>query len=281
MGDRAEFGGFLRTRREALRPADVGLAPGTRRRTPGLRREEVAMMASISADYYERLEQARGVRPSEQVVASLARALRLSADERDHLYVLAGLQPPPQFATGGYVDPGLMHLLDALTGTPALVTDDLSTVVAQNPLAIALVGAWAERPGREANVAWRWFTDLSSRQLYPAEDHEEMGRDTVADLRSAVFRRDQDSVARGLVAELTARSSEFAGLWGLGEVAPTRSKRKTLLHPHAGRLDVQCDVVLSPGTGHRLVMFRPQPGTETAERIDFLRVLGRQEFDRA
>ncbi|RSM64485.1 XRE family transcriptional regulator [Kibdelosporangium aridum] len=278
MGDLVEFGGFLRARREALRPADVGLSQGSRRRTPGLRREEVAGLASISADYYERLEQARGVRPSEQVVASVARALRLSTDERDHLFVLAGYRPPARFSSNGFVDPGLMHLLDALVTTPAQITDDVSTVVAQNPLAVALVGQWAQRSGRDANVVWRWFTDLSSRELYPVEQHAEQGRCFVADLRWAAFQPDRDDSAQRMVADLLACSAEFAGLWESGDVEPLRSCRKVMTHPRAGRLEMQCDVVLSPGTGHRLVMFRPQPGTETAERIDFLRVLGTQEL---
>jgi transcriptional regulator with XRE-family HTH domain len=278
VGDRIEFGSFLRARREALRPGEVGLPKGSRRRTPGLRREEVAQLANISADYYERLEQARGANPSEQVVASLARALRLSTDERDHLYVLGGYQPPPQFATNGYVDPALMHLLDALTTTPAQIADDLLTIVTQNPLAVALLGQWAGEPGRNSNLVWRWFTDPGSRELYPEQDIEELSRTYVADLRYSVFRRDGDSTAQALVADLLARSGEFTRLWERGEVAAMRSCRKTLQHPHAGRLDIQCDVVLSPGTGHRLVMFRPQPGTETAERIDFLRVLGSQEL---
>jgi transcriptional regulator with XRE-family HTH domain len=278
MGDPAEFGNFLRARREALRPGEVGLANGTRRRTPGLRREEVAQLASISTDYYERLEQARGVNPSEQVVASLARALRLSTDERDHLYVLGGYQPPPQFATNGYIDPALMHLLDSLTTIPAQITNDLQTVVAQNPLAVALMGPWTTEPGWDSNVVWRWFTDPGCRSMYPESDHESQGRIYAADLRYSVFRRGEDTTAQSLVTDLLARSSEFARIWELGEVASMRSCLKKLRHPHAGPLEIQCDVVLSPGTGHRLVMFRPQPGTETAEKIDFLRVLGSQEM---
>jgi transcriptional regulator with XRE-family HTH domain len=278
MGDRVEFGSFLRARREALRPGEVGLAKGTRRRTPGLRREEVAQLANISTDYYERLEQARGVNPSEQVVASLARALRLSIDERDHLYVLGGYQPPPQFATNGYVDPALMYLLDALATVPAQITDDLFTVMVQNPLAVALMGQWTDEPGWDSNVVWRWFTDPGCRAMYAEEEHETQGRIYAADLRYSVFRRDGDRTAQALVTDLLARSSEFTRIWELGEVASMRSCLKKLRHPHAGPLEIQCDVVLSPGTGHRLVMFRPQPGTETAERIDFLRVLGSQEL---
>ena len=256
----------------------MGLAKGTRRRTPGLRREEVAQLASISTDYYERLEQARGVNPSEQVVASLARALRLSTDERDHLYVLAGYQPPPQFATNGYIDPGLMHLLDALTTIPAQITDDLLTVMVQNPLAVALFGAVDRQPGlglqRRVALVHRPGVPLD----VPRGRTRDPSRIYAADLRYAVFRRDDDKTAQSLVTDLLARSSEFTRIWELGEVASMRSCLKKMRHPHAGPLEIQCDVVLSPGTGHRLVMFRPQPGTETAEKIDFLRVLGTRRW---
>ncbi|MFI6347593.1 helix-turn-helix transcriptional regulator [Streptomyces sp. NPDC050560] len=278
MADSTELGRFLRTRREALRPGDVGLTAGSRRRTPGLRREEVAALANVSADYYERLEQGRKANPSPALLAALARALRLSADERDHLYVVAGQRPPSGFLGHGYVDPGLMHILDALVTTPALVNDDLGHVVAQNPLGVALLGPWAERPGREANTVWRWFTDPSSRALYPPEDHEHLGRTYVAQFRGAAYRHEKDPLARGMLKDLLAGSAEFRALWDLGEVAAMTSTRKTLLHERAGRLDVQCDVVLSPRTGNSLIMFRPQPGSETAEKLDFLRVLGVESF---
>jgi transcriptional regulator with XRE-family HTH domain len=275
----SELGGFLRARREALRPADVGLAPGGRRRTPGLRREEVALLANISVDYYERLEQSRGSTPSEALLANLARALRLSVDERNYLYDLAGYPPPQRTAVGRYVDPGMMFLLDALTTVPAQVTDELNTVLAQNPLATALVGPWAEAEGRDANVTWRWFTDPGSRSLNVPEEHEAIGRGYVADLRAAAARRGHDRTSVQLVSDLRAASPEFAEYWDSRQVAPLHSTRKVLVHRRVGRLDVQCDIVLSATTGHRMVIFRPQPGTTTAEGFDFLRVLGQQALD--
>ncbi|GAA0280087.1 helix-turn-helix transcriptional regulator [Streptomyces polychromogenes] len=278
MTDRRELGRFLRARREALRPADVGLIPGGRRRTPGLRREEVAMLANISTDYYERLEQARGVNPSEALIGALARALRLSTDERDHLYAVAGHQPPQHHSADGYADPGLMHIVDALTDTPAQIVDELGTVIVQNAAAAALLGPLASRPGREGNGAWLWFTHPTARGLYPQEDHASLGRVIVADLRAAVFRHGPHPAGEQLVNDLLERSEEFSAIWELGEVATVRSARKTLLHPHVGRLDLQCDVVLSPSTGNRLFLYRPQPGTDAAERLEFLRVLGHQTF---
>lgn len=273
-----ELGAFLRARRHALRPADVGLIPGGRRRTPGLRREEVAMLANVSVDYYERLERSRGNIPSESLLASLARALRLSVDERDYLYHLAGHPTPAARAATGYVEPSMMYLLDALDTVPAHVIDHLTTVLAQNSLSTALIGPWTKQKGRAANVTWRWFTDPDSRALNVPEEHEQIGRGYVADLRAAAARH-PDPTADRLVADLRAASEEFAAYWDEMVVAPLRSNRKSLIHSHAGHLDVQCDVVLAATTGQRLIIFRPQPGTRTAEALDFLRVLGHQTFE--
>lgn len=274
-----DLGSFLRARREALRPADVGLVAGGRRRTPGLRRAEIALLADVSVDYYERLEQSRNAHPSQAMLASLARALRLSVDERDHLYRLAGYAPPLTGATGGYVEPAMMFLLDALTGVPAHVVDDLNTVLAQNRLSRALVGSWELGDDRAGNVTWRWFTEPASRALNVAEEHEAIGRGYAADLRTAAARRGGDAVADRLIGDLLAASEEFGRYWDDMAVRPLRSTRKQLVHSHAGLLDVQCDFVLSSTTGQRLVIFRPQPGSSTAEHFEFLEVLGDQAFD--
>jgi transcriptional regulator with XRE-family HTH domain len=274
-----DVGGFLRARREALRPADVGLVPGGRRRTPGLRRSEVALLADVSVDYYERLEQSRNARPSEAMLASLARALRLSVDERDYLYDLAGYPPPRMGATGGYVDPAMMFLLDALTTVPAQIGDDLNTMLAQNRLSRALVGPWPLGDDRLGNVTWRWFTDPASRALNVPEEHEAIGRGYAADLRAAGAHRGQDPASGRLIADLIEASEEFSRYWDDMEVIPLRSTRKKLIHPYAGELDVQCDFVLSSTTGHRLVIFRPQPGSATAANFEFLDALGHQSFE--
>ena len=199
--DRDGLADFLRRRREALRPSDVGLPEGARRRTAGLRREEVAALASMSSDFYTRLEQRRGSRPSPSMVASIARALRLTQDERDHLFRLAGHLAPPRGHRSGHVSPALMRVLDRLD-TPAQVTDDLGTVLRQNPLAEALLG---EQAGQ--NVIERWFTDAAARERWPSEDHDTVSRSYVAHLRAVV--RDDDPEARALVERLRA-SAEFA-----------------------------------------------------------------------
>ena len=276
---RHELGAFLRTRREQLQPADVGLVAGARRRTPGLRRDEVAVLADMSTDYYERLEQGRGPRPSPGMLGAIARALRLTIDERDHVYLLAGQAPPARHESLGYADPGLMCVLDALAPTvPALISDDLHDVVAQNPVNVALLGRLVAAPGRGRNFLWRWFTDPDLRGRYLTDQHESLTREYVADLRATAGHRAGDPAVQDLVGALSRASGEFASVWARQEVAVRRTTRKVLTHPEVGRLDLQCDVVLSPPSGQRLVLFRPQPGTGTADRLALLGVVGTQTF---
>ncbi|BEP13377.1 helix-turn-helix transcriptional regulator [Acidothermaceae bacterium B102] len=276
---RDDLGVFLRHRREQLQPSDVGLIPGGRRRATGLRRDEIALLADMSTDYYERIEQGRGPRPSVAMLGAIARALRLTLDERDHVYRLAGHSPPARHQSFGYADAGLMLVLDAVAATvPALISDDLHNLVAQNPLNVALLGPIAQATGRQHNFLWRWFTDDGLRSRYRADQHEALGREYVADLRATLGQRQSDPAATTLVAELHAASPEFTAIWDRQEVAVRRTTRKLLQHPDVGPLDLQCDVVLSPPSGQRLVLFRPQPGTGTAERLEMLRVLGVQDF---
>ena len=276
--DRRALGEFLRLRREHLRPADVGLIEGGRRRTPGLRRDEVAVLAAMSTDYYERIEQARGPQPSPAMLGAIARALRLTLEERDHLHLLAGHPPPPPHVARGYADPGLMRILDALAAdVPAMVTDDLDTVLAQNPLGVALLGPLAGT-GRGGSFLWRWFTDPVMRALYAENDLEALGRGYVANLRAAVARRGEDAESSALVADLSAASEEFRAMWARHEVGGGSTTRKVLLHPVVGRLDCECDVVVSPPSGQHLVLFRGRPGTDATERLAMLRVLGTQDL---
>jgi transcriptional regulator with XRE-family HTH domain len=277
--DENAFGDFLRHRRERLRPEDVGLPGGGRRRTPGLRREEVASLAALSPDYYGRLEQGRVRSPSAAALASVARAIRLTADEQDYLFRLAGQQPPEPRSPLAPVDPAMLYLLDALGHTPAQVADDLLTVVAQNAAARNLFGAWTGLPGFASNVTWRWFADPASRDSNDPAEHERIGRAYVADLRAGTAQHPaKDRFAHALVADLLKRSAEFAEVWGQQQVAALTSAPKLIRHPAVGELDLQCDVVLSPATGHRLILFRPRPGSNAHEQFAFLDVLGNQEF---
>lgn len=277
--DRHELGAFLRLRREQLQPSDVGLVAGGRRRAQGLRRDEVAVLADMSTDYYERIEQARGPRPSPSMLGAIARALRLTLDERDYIYQLAGQEPPARHQSLGYADPALMCVLDAVAASvPALISDDVHQIVAQNPLNVALLGPLSTAGGLGSNFLWRWFTDFELRSRYLADQHATLSREYVADLRSTLGRRGTDPAVRDLVGGLSAASAEFRTVWARHEVATRRTTHKVLTHPEVGRLDMECDVVLSPPSGQRLVLFRPKPGTSTAERLTLLRVLGTQDF---
>ncbi|MET8971205.1 helix-turn-helix transcriptional regulator [Streptomyces hydrogenans] len=277
--DRRELADFLRRRRERVTPKDVGLPAGARRRTPGLRREEVAQLAGMSADYYIRLEQARGPQPSPPMLAALARALRLDADERDHLHLLAGHRPPAGAVAGEHVAPGLLHLLDQLPTTPAQILSDLGDVLAQNAPARALLGGVCTVSEHGRNVVWRWFADPAARTAYPPEEHAYYSRLHVADLRAAYGRRGGDPASTRLVRRLEAASEEFAGLWAEHEVAVRRHSRMRVEHPLIGPVDLDCQVLLAPEGEQRLVFLTPPPGTDTADRLALLTVVGTEQFD--
>ncbi|MFD3991652.1 helix-turn-helix transcriptional regulator [Streptomyces sp. NPDC058548] len=276
--DRRELADFLRRTRDRVRPQDAGLPVGPRRRTPGLRREEVAQLAGMSADYYIRLEQARGPQPSPQMLAALARALRLDTDERDHLHLLAGHRPPAGPMAGDHVSPGLLHLLDQLRTTPAQVLSDLGDVLAQNEMARALLGGVCTVSEHGRNVVWRWFADPQARTAYPAEEHAYHSRLHVADLRAAFGRRSGDPAATRLVERLRGASEEFAELWERHEVAVRRHNRMRVTHPVIGPVDLDCQVLLAPEGEQRLVLFTPPPGTDAGERLALLGVVGTEQF---
>ena len=166
--DRAALADFLRTRRARLGPGDVGLPSASRRRTPGLRLEEVALLAGVSVDYYTRLEQARGPRPSRQVLAALARALRLTGDERDHLFRLAGEPAPEPQTRSDHVRPGVLHLLDRLADSAVVVVNDLGDVLAWTPLAQALFTDFSALPASERNLYRIFFTGRTTTAPRPA-----------------------------------------------------------------------------------------------------------------
>ncbi|MEU8057828.1 helix-turn-helix transcriptional regulator [Microbispora bryophytorum] len=271
---RDDLADFLRRSRERLTPRDVGLVEGPRRRTPGLRREEVAALAGMSADYYMRLEQARSPQPSVQVLSALTHALRLTADERDHLYLLAGHRPPEGARAGEYLRPGMLYLLDRLDGVPVQVLSDLGDVLAQNDMAQALFGCVCTVAQEDRNIVLRWFTEPDVRNHFAAEEHDEHSRQLVADLRAAVARRGDDAAARALVTRLRAASAEFATLWDRHEVAVRRSHPYRLMHPELGRIEFDCEVLATPAADQRLRVFTPPPGG--SEALDTLRVLGPQ-----
>ncbi|WP_405967967.1 helix-turn-helix transcriptional regulator [Streptomyces sp. NBC_00015] len=275
--DKRELAAFLRHRRETLRPRDVGLVEGPRRRTQGLRREEVAQLAGMSTDYYARLEQQRAPQPSVQITAALARALRLTLDERDHLFVLIGHNAPARFHRSDHVSPTLMRVLDRLDDTPALVTTDLVDTLAMNPLAVALLGDQTRPTGLASSGYYRWFMDPAERLVYPEETHESHGRAQAARLRAALTAGSDTPRAARILAELQEHSPEFVRMWELQEVA-RYGDCKTLLHPEVGRIDVDVQLLYTENRAQTLVVLTTRPGTESHSKLELLSVIGRQQL---
>ncbi|MFJ1766813.1 helix-turn-helix transcriptional regulator [Amycolatopsis sp. NPDC088138] len=278
--DRAELAAFLRRRREELRPEDVGLLPGARRRTAGLRREEVASLAAMSTDYYTRLEQQRGPQPSEQMLAALARALRLSNDERDYLFVVAGRTAPSPVATAAHVAPALLRVLDRLSDTPALIISNLGEVLVRNRLAEALYGD-AEHTGLARSEIYRWFTEPRERLIYPEHDRDRQSRALVANLRAAHGSMGPQSRAGELVRALTRESAEFARLWERHEVARRFEDHKVLVHPQLGEIEVDCQALFTEDQSQTLLVLTAPPRTEAFEKLQLLGVLGNERFEDA
>ena len=274
-----ELGTFLRTRRDRIRPSEVGLTAGPRRRVPGLRRDEVAQLAGVSVDYYNELERGAGSQPSEQMLAALARALRLTRDERDYLFHLAE-RPVPQAGTAAHIHPGMLDLLSRLPSTPAQVITDLHEPLVQNPLAVALLGDQSGLRGRRASFIHRWFLEERARDIYPAEDHAHQSRSLVADLSAAsAARGPRDTVAGPLIEELLEGSEEFAALWAQHDVAVRRQDRKRIIHPVIGTIEVNCLNLVSEDGRQRLLWFTPALGTDSAGLLDLLAVVGSRRVD--
>ena len=276
--NRDEFSAVLREWRERLTPADVGLPAGVRRRTPGLRREEVAQLAGISVDYLTRLEQARGSRPSDSVVAALARALRLTSTERDHLFHLAGVSPPGPGRISTAVRPSVLRLMDRFTDLPALLMSAQLDMLAWNPMAAALIGDFSAIPAAERNIAWQRFVVGGARVRSAPGEQTQLDRALVATLRDVVARYPDDPAPRRLVAQLRARSTEFAGLWALRQLEALHPTRKRFEHPELGMLDLDCDSLHVPGEDQTLIVYSASEGSPEAEALALLRVLGTQRM---
>jgi transcriptional regulator with XRE-family HTH domain len=276
--DRAALADFLRHRREALRPKDVGLPEGARRRAPGLRREEVAALATMSADYYTRLEQQRGPQPSEQMLASIARALRLTSDERDYLYQTAGHNAPTAVAAAAHVAPALLRVLDRLSDTPALILSNLGETLVQNRMADALFGDKSRYTGLARSEIYRWFTDPAERLRYPEHDRGRQSQAQVANLRAAYGAMGPRSRAGDLVQALCRTSAEFATLWERHEVARRFEDHKTLIHPELGPIELDCQALFTEDQSQALLVLAAPPRTEGYEKLQLLAVLGHEHF---
>ncbi|MFB7329712.1 helix-turn-helix transcriptional regulator [Streptomyces sp. NPDC056190] len=254
----AEFGKAVRRWRDRVPPEAAGLPTGGQRRAAGLRREELAMLAGVSVDYVTRLEQGRATNPSSQVVEALARALRLSEEERAHLFRLAGLAPPSPETVPAYITPSVQRLLDRLTGTPVAVYDASWTLLMANPPYAALMGDPSGRRGNERNGVWRHFLGPGSGAR-----------------RAPQAQRDHEAA---LVAELRGGSERFAELWDAGAAGRHKASRKTIDHPRVGPVTLDCDVLTVAGSDLRIMVYTAEPGTEDAERLALLTVLGTQDL---
>jgi transcriptional regulator with XRE-family HTH domain len=274
--DRTELGTTLRTWRERLRPGDVGLPAGVRRRTPGLRREEVAGLAGVSVDYLSRLEQGRGPRPSEGVLSALARALRVTDAEREHLFHLAGAAPPLPGRIRSGVRPSVLRLMDRFTDLPALLLDAKSDVLAWNPMAAALLGDLSAIPPGHRNIARLAFIGAGSRVEVGTEERERLDRALVSDLRRAAARYPDDPGLRQLVADLRAASPLFERLWTLRELDERHGDRKVIRHPELGDLTLDCNVLEVHGDDQVLLVYSAAPDTPEAEALSLLSVVGLQ-----
>jgi transcriptional regulator with XRE-family HTH domain len=263
MSRAAQLGEFVRSRRARVSPELVGLDAGSRRRVPGLRREELAQLAHVSIDYVVRLEQGRIGRPSSDILEALARGLLLDPVERRHLFRLADTsEPAPGSGAGTQVRPGLELLVHSLEPLPAVVLSRRLDLLVWNLTAEALLGPF----GAERNYARLVFGDPDTRALHA--DWEEAARETVALLRFAAARYPDDVALRQLIAELRAHSHYAEGWWEAHDVAEKRHGLKRYTHPTVGRLTLHYEAFLLADDGDQvLTVYAAEPGTRDAERL--------------
>jgi hypothetical protein len=281
MNPRTELGAFLRARRDALKPPELGLPVGRARRVPGLRREELGSIAGTSPDYVRRVEQGR-VLPSDLVLDAFADALRLGPAERAHVQALAdlarGRQRPTPPDQG--IRPTLMHVLEALAPTPAVVLGRCCEVLAWNATGAALDQIVAARIPAERNVARRILLDPTSRELYP--EWNDLAQEVTEVLKLNATRFSDDRALRELIEELSRESAEFRHYWQRQDVFEKTFGRKVLEHPVVGRLELDYDSFeVTPLTGQQLIVYTAPPASPTAERITALAALATRSARRA
>ncbi|MGP4109593.1 helix-turn-helix domain-containing protein [Streptomyces sp. 4N509B] len=272
---RNELAGFLRSRRHRTRPEDHGLAVG-RRRSAGLRRAEVAHLAGISVDYYIRLEQGKVGRPSSTVLDALARALRMSADEREHLYLLARAESPRRRITAERVRPSVHRLLEVLHPAPAYVVGRRMDLLAWNETGAALLAEDLPGPSwKQSNLLWHLLCSPHARTLHV--DWETAARQGVAHLRAAAGRYPDDPGIASLVGELSLRSGEFRTWWARHDVQDHGSGRKEFDHPLVGRLSLDYESLrLADGPDQHLVTYTAPSGSPSLRALERLAALARE-----
>jgi transcriptional regulator with XRE-family HTH domain len=263
-----ELGILLRRWRQRVTPADVGLPTGTSRRVLGLRRQEVAQLSGVSADYIVQLEQGRASSPSTQVLAALARALRLSNFERDHLLRLAGYGPPADHALTPSA--AVRRLVDQLDSTPAAVYDLCWNPLAWNPMWAAVNGDPLSRPARARNMMWSFMTGLPSRVKRRPDQVLRIQQDLVGDLRARMGQHARDDRLTKYVADLSSESDHFRNIWASERIAAYRHEEKVIHHPDAGILTLDCDVLAADNNELRLVVYTARRQSETADHLQQL-----------
>lgn len=265
-----ELAAFLRTRRERLDPGDVGL-PARRqaRRTPGLRREEVAELAGISIDYLVRLEQARPLRPSADVVEALARALRLTSDERTYLYDLARQRPRTTAEPAATAAPPLAGLVAGLSPLPAMLMNHRYDILAWNPDMARLLVDFDTLPLPQRNAMWLCLIHPEIRAYYI--DRERVVREGIAHLRAAWAAHPEDPVLNDLIAQCISHNEQFARLWDQRDVRTNGRGHKLIRHPDAGEIAVHFEVLMPlQNSDQRLMICRAADGDSQAA-LDRLR----------
>ncbi|ADD44222.1 helix-turn-helix domain-containing protein [Stackebrandtia nassauensis] len=278
--DAATLAAFLRARRARVTPADVGLPPGGARRVPGLRREELALLAGVSVDYYTRLEQGRDTHPSAEVLDALARVLRLNEDSRAHLHSLATApRRRSQRRAAPSVRPSVQRMLDSMRHVPALIVTPYMDVLAFNRLGSALYPGLAELSGRERNVIRMVFLSEAGQDLFP--EWQKVTAEAVAFLRAALAPDPHHPRVTELVGELSIHSDEFRRLWARHEVAQKRGGTKTFRHPQVGELTLEWDVFAHLDDGAMLVTYTAVPNSPDEERLMLLSSLAEPEPARA
>ncbi|GGL51822.1 helix-turn-helix domain-containing protein [Planomonospora parontospora] len=262
---------FLRIRRGRIGPADVGLPAGPRaRRTPGLRREELAALAGVSVDYYTRIEQGRETAPSDSVLDALARVLRLTDDEHAHLLALAdraaGRTPRRRAADPQPVRSGLRLLLESVRPSPAYVLSEVNDVLAANPEGLALMSGLGDWPPGRRNAIRYTFLHPAAKTVFA--DWDRVARNGVAHLHTAELTAPEPAAA--LVAELSSASGEFAELWRRHEVAVKRGGETAFRHPVIGSLTLSNEVLVTAGGDQRMLVYQAAPGTAEHDALVLL-----------
>jgi transcriptional regulator with XRE-family HTH domain len=266
-----ELGDFLKSRRARIQPEDVGFNSGRGRRVEGLRREEVAALASVSVDYIKRLEAGR-IRPSDAVLDSLSRALQLDVVERTHLFALAGRTASARDSALEDVRPGLLRLLAAVEPLPAFVVGPWLDLLAWNPTASALFTGFERRPPEERNMARLIFLDPEIHDLFCAGGWS--GAGLVAALRVRYGRGEPDPRVEELISNLIEGSPLFKRLWEEHGVVKRMGGRKTFNHPDVGVIELDWDRLTVPGTGGQVLMvYSAKPGTRAATALTLLATL--------